>query len=152
MAYNHEKNWFEYKGRYYGYGTIVKFKSETYQGLSEPSKLGGIFEFCKGWTSGWIQFKSTKPEISKIGMGDIWDPNDVIEYIVKPVYVELQPVWKKSVENYNKASPEHKHLAFSGTLWYIVVMAVVTLFYARWLIYVVATIVYVNYWINQYRD
>ena len=152
MAYNYEKNWFEYQGRYYGYGTIVKLKPEMYRGLSGAIKIGGFFEFCSGSTSGWIHFKSAKPEISKVSIGDIWNPNNVIEYIVKPVYVELQPVWKKAVENYSKESPEHKHLAFPGTLWYIAIMITGTLFYGRILIWIIATIIYGVYWTNKYRD
>lgn len=152
MAYNHEKNWFMYKGRYYGYGTIVKLKPEVYNGAIGPTKLGGVFEFCKGWTSGWIHFKSTNPKISKSSIGDVWNPNDIIECIVKPVYVELEPVWKKALENYSSGKSEYQHLAFVGTFWYVVIMAVGTLFHARWIIYIVATIIYIRYWINQYRD
>ena len=151
MAYNYEKNWFEYKGRYYGYGTIVKFKPEVYEGAHKATKLGGIFEFYEGWTSGWLSFKSTDPT-NFTGMGDTWNPNDVIEYIVKPVYVELQPVWKKAVENYSKAPSEHKHLAFTGTVWYVIIMVLGALFYDRVLIWIAATIIYFVYWVNKYRD
>ena len=151
MVRNYEKNWFEYKGRYYGYGTIVKFKPEIYKGMSYIPKLNGVLEFCNGSTNGWISFKSTDPSI-KCRMANYWNPNDVIEYIIKPVYVTLQPVWKNAVKNYNEAAPEHKHLAFPGTLWYIAAMIVGTLFNARLLIWIMATIIYGIYWINQYRD
>jgi hypothetical protein len=154
MSYNHEKNWFEYKGRHYGYGTIVKLKPEMYKGIIGIEKRNGIMKFTEGLTNGNMFFTGAhNPEgWSKVGRSGIWNPNDIIEYIVKPVYVELQPVWKKAVDNYSKAKPEHRHLAFTGTIWYIIVMIVGTLFYERWLIYIVATIIYWNYWVNKYRD
>ena len=148
----YEKNYFTYKGVHYGYGTVVKFKPEVYKGLAGATKLKGVFEFYEGLTNGYLKFKSTDKEVSKAGMMGDWNPNDVIECIIKPVYVELQPVWKKALENYSKATPEHKHLAFPGTAIYIIVMLVGTLFNDRWLIYIAATIIYFNYWVNQYRD
>jgi hypothetical protein len=155
MAYNYEKNWFEYKGRYYGYGTIVKLKPEVYKGIPAiENKCKGIVKFKEGVTNGYLTFSGvyTTDTLLRPGFRGFWDPNDIIEYIVEPVYVELQPVWKKAVENYNKAAPEHKHLAFTGTIWYIAIMVIGTLFNDRLFIYIIATIIYWKYWVNKYRD
>lgn len=155
MAYNYEKNWFEYKGRYYGYGTVVKLKPEVYKGTAHVDrKCEGVVKFESGTTSGFMYFRGVDKQtgLACPGLHGSWNPNDIIEYIVEPVYVELQPVWKKAVENYSQAAPEHKHLAFPGTLWYIVIMIVGTLFYDRVLIWIMATIIYGSYWVNKYRN
>ena len=57
MSHNYEKNWFEYKGRHYGYGTIVKLKPEVYKGMPIATKLGGIFKFVKGKSRDNLLFK-----------------------------------------------------------------------------------------------
>jgi hypothetical protein len=156
MSYNYEKNWFWYEGQCYGYGTVVKLKPEMYRGIkSIEEKCKGNMEFVDGMSSGYMVFKGvdqTNSMTRSVAIGGHWNPYDAIEYIVKPVYVSLQPVWKKAVENYSNAEPEHKHLAFTGTIWYILVMIIGTLFHGRLLIYIMATIVYWNYWVNKYRD
>lgn len=151
MAYNHEKNWFEYKGRYYGYGTIVKLKSSVFKGVESIEECcNGIMKFTSGLTNGYIKFLAVYKR--QYAISGVWNPNDIIEYIVEPVYANLQPVWKNAVDNYKNAEPEHKHLAFPGTLWYIAAMVVGTLFYDRVLIYIAATIIYGVYWVGKYRD
>lgn len=154
MSYNYEKNWFEYQGRYYGYGTIVKLKPEVYRGIIRIEKREGKMIFVKGLTNGSMRFVGAyNPDgWEKIGIYGIWNPNEIIEYIIKPVYVELRPVWEDALKNYKSATPEHKHLTFPGTLWYAIIMIGGAIFNARWIIWIIATIIYFSYWINKYRD
>ncbi len=154
MGYNHSKNWFEYNGKYYGSGTVVKIKPEIYQNLQSVKKCGGILKFVSGTTNGWMYFNNTygKESEHRAGIADFYRPKDIIEKIITPVYVELEPIWKTAANNYNRRDDKYNHLAFTGTTIYVFVMAFGTLFYARWLIYIVATIIYLIYWVNKYRN
>ena len=158
MGQNYEKNWFEYKGQHYGYGTIVKLRPEVYKGsVSIEKRCRGIMQFTMGLSNGYMRFSAIPDEkttiYNKVGdLANIWDPNEIIEYIVAPVYVEFQPIWKIAVENYKESTPEDRHVTFLGTFWYVTIMFVGAFFYDRLLIWAGATIVYVIYWINTYRN
>ena len=154
MNYNYEQNWFEYKGRYYGYGTIVKLKPEVYRGIIGVERRKGVMKFTEGLTNGNMRFVGAYnlEGWSKTGISGVWNPNNIIEYIIDPVYVEPQPAWKQAIQNYKNAPSEHKHLAFPGTIVYIAVLVVGVLFHERILIWVMATIIYCGYWINKYRN
>ena len=153
MANVYEKNYFTYRGRHYGYGTVVKLKPEIYKGIPCIEDCGGVMKFYEGLTSGIMRFCVITNDIRKRGSRDISiSPDNAIESIITPVHVELRPVWEKALDNYHKADKNHRPDTFLGTLWYIIIMMGGALFYGRILIWVVATFVYFRYLVNRYRD
>jgi hypothetical protein len=153
VAYIYEKNYFTYQGKHYGYGTVVKLKPAIYRGISKIENCDGVMEFYEGLTSGVIRFCAITNDIRKKAARDvIISPEDAIEYIITPVYVELQPVWKKALVNYYQTDKDHRPDTFLGTLWYIIIMIGGALFYDRVLIWIIATIIYIRYLVNRYRD
>jgi hypothetical protein len=153
MARIYEKNYFTYRGKNYGYGTVVKLKPEMYRGIPKIENCNGVMEFYEGLTSGVVRVRIVTDDIRKKGGMDIMvSPEDAIECIITPVYAELRPTWEKALENYHKTDKYHRPDTFLGTLLYIIIMIGGTLFYDRILIWVVATIVYLRYMINKYRD
>lgn len=148
----YEKNYFTYKGVNYGYGTVVQLK------LDYPhyniKKCNGIAIFCKGNTSGILGFKGMLPPGERnciIGYMDSM-PEDIIDHIIEPVYVDVIPVWQVALNNYMHTDPDKRPDTFIGTLWYFVIMIGGTLFYDRVIIWIVATAMYFGYLINRYRN
>lgn len=149
----YEQKYFSYQGKQYGYGTIVKLKSKIYRGITRIENCGGITEFCKGSTNGMYQFRIITNELHQKG-GICIDTSldDAIECIIKPVEVELQPVWENALENYRKMDKHQRPDTLLCTLWYIAAMLVTTIFKDRIGLWIIETFLYLRYLVNKYRD
>ena len=155
MAYNHTRNYFEYKGARYGIGTVVKIKWEPYGSRIEIERCGGIAKFVKGLDSGYLSFVGEPLE----GQGYLpcniairTNPDERIEEIITPVYYEYKPTWQIAMENYKKTHPVSRPDIAPGTILYIATMLVGVIFKGNWIIWIIATFFYLRYLINIYRD
>lgn len=153
MAYNHTRNYFDFQGKRYGIGTIVKLKSEEYGCGRNIERCNGIAKFVGGLESGYIKFSGIiPPGTGYCGIGWVAKPEDKIEKIIEPVYYENKPIWQIAMENYQKTPKNCRADIAPGTIIYIAVMLVGSIFYARIGIWILATILYLRYLINIYRD
>lgn len=154
MGYTHKKNYFEFKGVQYGVGTIVKIKREPYGCHRNIEKCNGIAEFVGGTDDGYIKFRGIVPgeEYRYYGIGWVAKPEDKIEEIITPVYYEKVPAWKVALENYEKTPKYCRPDISPGTIIYIAVMLVGTIFKDNWIIWIMATFFYIRYLISIYMD
>jgi hypothetical protein len=153
VSYNHTRNYFYYKGKCYGVGTVVKIKPEEYGSRHEIERCNGIAKFIGGLDNGYLKFSGiVPPGTGYCGIAIFTDPNDRIEEIIEPVYYEYKPTWQIAMENYQK-TPKHRRADIApGTILYIAAMIVGAIFKARVGIWILATIIYFGYLINIYRD
>jgi hypothetical protein len=79
----------------------------------------------------------------------IYNPNKEIKEIVEPIYVKLVPWQQKALDNMidKTVSPD----VFGGVVLYILIMILGSLFFARLIIWVFSTVVFVVWLLNQYR-
>ena len=153
MAYNHTRNYFDFQGKRYGVGTIVKLKPEEYGCGRNIERCNGIAKFVGGLDSGYIKFSGIVPlGAAYCGIGWVAKPEDKIEEIIEPVYYEYKPIWKIALDNYRDTPKNRRADIAPGTIIYIAVMLVGSIFYARIGIWILATILYLRYLINIYRD
>lgn len=153
MAYNHTRNWFDFRGKRYGVGTIVKLKPEEYGCGRNIKRCNGIAKFIGGLDNGYINFSGIiPPGTGYCGIGWIATPEDKIEEIIEPVYYEDKPVWQTAMNNYSNTHPSARADIMPGTILYIVVMLVGAIFKGNWVIWIIATYFYVKYLIDLYRD
>ena len=153
MAYNHTRNYFDFQGERYGVGTIVKLKPEEYGCGRNIERCNGIAKFVRGLDSGYIKFSGiVPPGTGYCGIGWVAKPEDKIEEIIEPVYYENKPIWKMALDNYQNTPKNRRADIAPGTIIYIAVMLVGSIFYARIGIWILATILYLRYLINIYRD
>ena len=149
----YEKKHFIYKGKYYGYGTVVKLKPEVYDGLVRIGKCGGIMEFHKGQTNGHYEFRIVTDDIYQRSCIFLKDPlENSIEYIVKPVEVVPQPAWQNALENYAKTPKGTRPDVTQGVVIYIAVLLLTAIFKDRIGLWILETIVFLVYLVNAYRD
>ena len=153
MAYNHTRNYFYYKGKCYGVGTVVKIKPETYGSGREIERCNGVAKFVGGLDSGYLKFSGiVPPGDSYCGIAIMTNPEDRIEKIIEPVYYEYKSTWQVALDNYKKTPKNCRADIAPGTIFYIVAMVVGTIFKARVGIWILATIIYIRYLVNMYRD
>ena len=154
MSYNHTKNYFDFKGKRYGVGTLVKIKpGGTYTSKREIERCNGIAMFKNGLESGRFYFSGViPPGTVYCGLVVCGNLEDSIEEILDPVYYEYKPTWQIAKDNY-KNTPKNRRADISpGTILYETAMLVGIIFNARIIIWIVATILYLRYLINIYRD
>ena len=153
MAYNHTRNWFDFRGNRYGVGTIVKLKSEQYGCGREIERCNGVAKFVGGLESGYIKFSGiVSPGERYCGIGWVAKPEDKIEEILDPVYCDMKPVWQVAMDNYSKTPPARRADIAPGTILYIAVMLIGAIFKGNWAIWIIATFCYLKYLVNIYRD
>jgi hypothetical protein len=153
MAYNHTRNYFDYKGKRYGVGTVVKIKWEPYGSRREIERCNGIAKFVGGLDSGYLKFSGIVPPGERYcGIAIMTNPDDRIEEIIEPVYYEHKSNWQIAMENRKKTPPERRPDIAPGTILYIAVMLVGSIFKGNWVIWIIATCVYIKYLIDMYRD
>ena len=154
MANNYTRNYFDFQGKRYGVGTVVKFKhGGAYTSQRQFDRCGGIAKFKEGFTSGYLKFSGViPPGTGYCGIGIRGKPEDSIEKIIEPVYYEYKPTWQIAVDNYKTMHPARRPDIAPGTIIYIAVMLVGSIFKGNWFIWIVATILYIRYLINMYRD
>ena len=148
------REYFIYKGVKYGIGTKVLLSDIGCQRhyISQKHKdMPHTFGF--GSTDGknsfnWRHQWGGEYGLSNATILDCYLDEDIKE-IVEPIYVELVPWQMKAINNMmdDKIHPD----IFSGVVLYILVMLVGTLFYARMTIWIVATIIFIGWLLNQYR-
>ena len=153
MSYNHTRNYFDFKGRRYGVGTIVKLKSEEYGCGREIKRCNGVAKFVGGLESGYIKFSGViPPGAGYCGIGWVAKPEDKIERIIEPVYYENKATWQIALENYQKTPKYCRADIAPGTIIYISAMIAGAIFNGKILIWIMATYFYLRYLINIYRD
>jgi hypothetical protein len=154
MAYVHTRNYFDFKGKRYGIGTIVKIKhGGMYTSKREIDRCNGIAEFKEGLDSGYLKFSGIiPPGTGYCGLLVYGNPEDSIEEIIEPVYYENKPTWKIAMDNYAKTPRSRRADIAPGTIFYIAAMLVGAIFKGAIAIWVIATFVYLKYLINIYRD
>lgn len=153
MAYNHTQNYFDFQGKRYGVGTIVKFKSSEYNINSEIKRCDGVATFIGGLDSGYLRFKGDVPlGVRYCGIAIFDSPENRIEKIIKPVCYDNKPIWQIAVNNYKKTPASSRADIAPGTILYIAAMLVGAIFKGNWVIWIIATFCYLKYLINIYRD
>ena len=153
MSYNHTKNYFDFRGQRYGVGTIVKIKPEQYGCGREIQRCNGVAKFVGSLESGYIKFSGIVPLGEPYcGIGWVANPEDKIEAILEPVYYGSKETWQIAIDNYKATPPSRRADISPGTILYIAAMLVGAIFKAKVGIWMLATILYVNYLIDIYRD
>lgn len=154
MAYNHTRNYFDFKGKRYGIGTIVKIRpGGMYTSLREIVRCGGIAKFEGGFESGYLNFSGIiPPGTGYCGLAVFGNPEDSIEAIIEPVYYENKPIWQIAAENYQKTPKSCRADISPGTILYVTAMLVGIIFKARIFIWILATFFYIRYLVDIYRD
>ena len=153
MSKSYEKKYFAYKGKYYGYGTVVKLKPQVYAGLVRIENCGGIMEFHKGYTNGNYQFRIVTDYIYHKSSIFLKDPlENSIESIVKPIEVIPQSALQNALENFAKTPKGTRPDVTQGTIIFIAVLLLTAIFKDRMGLWILETIFYIVYLINAYRD
>lgn len=153
MAYNHIRNYFDFHGIRYGVGTVVKIKWEPYGSRREIERCGGVAKFVQGMDSGYLSFVGDPLEgYQPCNIAITTDPNERIEEIIIPVYYEYKPNWQVAMDNYKSTHPARRPDVSPGTILYIAAMIAGSIFKGNWMIWIIATCVYVKYLIDMYRD
>ena len=153
MSRLYEKKYFTYRGKNYGYGTIVKLKPEVYQGLVRISNCDGVLEFYEGLSNGICKFRVVTDEISKKSSIHLKMPlENTIEYIVEPVEIVPQPTWQNALENYSRTPKGTRPDVTQGVIIYIAVLLLTAIFNDRIGLWIIETILFFIYLINAYRD
>ena len=148
-----EKNYFIYKGVAYGIGTKVLFTEKLYQKYFFNKAKNKPHTFVAGWSNGEKRFQWQECQYWKDGefsCPHVTNPDEEIAEIVEPVYVELIP-WQKQAFN-NMASGKVHADIFGGVLLYIITMVIGAIFNDRILIWVAATLIFICWLLNQYRN
>lgn len=153
MEYNHTRNWFVFHGQRYGIGTLVKLKQEEGGCGREIKRCDGIARFVGGLESGYIKFSGVVPPGEMYcGIGWVANPEDKIEEILEPVFYENKPTWQMAMDNYKRTPPTRRADISPGTILYITAMLVGIIFNARIVIWIFATLLYLWYLVDIYRD
>ena len=153
MAYNHTRNYFDFHGKRYGVGTIVKIKPELYGSRRQIERCDGVAEFIGGFDSGYLKFRGIVPlGQNYCGIAITTNPEDRIEKIIKPVFYVNKPTWQIAMENYEKTPKNMRADIAPGTILYIAVMIVGAIFKGKVLIWLIATYFYLEYLADIYRD
>lgn len=151
---NHKQNYFDFQGKRYGIGTIVKFKfGGLYTCQDEIKRCDGVAEFIGGLDSGYLRFKGlVSPGSRYCGLAIFDKPENNIEKIIKPIYYEYKPPWQIALENYSKTHPDRRADIIPGTILYIAAMLIGAIFKGKVLIWIIATYFYLKYLVDIYRD
>ena len=149
----YNENYFIYKGVSYGVGTKVVFTDNVYKNIYNAKAKNQPHTFIRGSNTGWKGFywedeASLRPKIYFNNIS-IYDPDNEIMEIVKPVYVELVPWQQNAWDNmiHKKVTPD----VFGGCLLYVMAMIVGTIFVDKLLIWTFATVLFIIWLLNQYR-
>lgn len=148
------REYFIYKGVKYGIGTKIllsdigcKRHYISQKHKDEPHTFG--FGSTDGRSNfHWRHQYGGQYGFSNATILDCYIDEDIKE-IIEPVYVEFVPWQKNAIDNMinNTIHPD----IFGGVVLYILVMVIGALFYARLTIWVIATITFIIWLLNQYR-
>ena len=154
VTYIHSKNYFDFEGKRYGVGTVVKIKpGGMYTSQREIARCNGVAVFEWGNDHGWLSFQGVVAVgTSRCGLTIYGNPEDSIVEIIKPVYYENKPAWQVAIDNYSKTPPARRADIAPGTIVYVAVMLVGSIFKGNWVIWIIATFFYLKYLVDIYRD
>jgi hypothetical protein len=147
-----DNGYFTYKGINYGIGTKVMITEEACRkyGIS-PQNKSNPYTFTCGVVGNWYSFNWIHEDGWKHGRSDITlhNPDEEIEKIIYPIYVELVPWYQVAMDNMKskKVQPD----IFGGVLLYIIVMLVALIFKDTFVIWTFITIIFIIWLIDQYR-
>ena len=148
-----KRNYFDFHGVRYGVGTVVKLKLDCNGNLREIERCGGIARFVGGFESGLLTFSGVEPVgYIPCNIGIRGNPDNKIEEIISPVYYEHKPSWQIALDNYQKTPKGCRRDIAPGTVLYIATMLVGSIFKGNFIIWIVATLIYMRYLINIYLD
>lgn len=146
-------DYFIYHGVAYGPGTKVILSDEFASKYSYKRKnIPHIFtaSYSDGYNIFHIQDDSTKS-----GLGnsiEVCNYDEDIKEIVYPVYANKQhTLWQKQAINNMMSGKFHADI-FGGVVIYLAVMIVGAIFKDRWLLWIAATIIFINWVLSQYRS
>lgn len=149
-------NYFIFKNSAYGLGTKVRFNDKVkIDYFHRPYSPKPVFEFVSGYENGIKQFNYTTSDNIQRASAQIkcadksHSVDDYVIEIVEPVFVEFVPWQKKALNNIINGNV--KADVFGGVVLYIVVMIIGALFFARFIIWIFATVVFAIWLLNQYR-
>lgn len=154
MAYNHTRNYFDFQGRRYGVGTVVKIKlGGKHTSQREVKRCNGVAKFIGGLDNGYLKFSGVVPPGTGFcGIAIFDNPENNIENIIEPVLYDNKPTWQIAMDNYSKTHPARRADIAPGTILYIAAMIVGAIFKGKVLIWIVATYLYLKYLVDIYRD
>ena len=159
------QNYFVYKNVAYGIGTTVKISQSANFSIvgASGTNIKNINEvknktytFTGGTTNGefifkWREFDDDLDMMYGIRCQvTLSDVDAHILQIINPIEVQLVS-WQKNAIN-NMFSKDACVDVFGGVLTYIVIMCIGTIFKGNWIIWLVSTIVFVWWLLNQYRN
>lgn len=146
-------DYFIYHGVAYGPGTKVLLSDEFALKYS-PIIKNTPHIFTASYSDGYNIFH-IQDNSKKSGLGysiEIGNYDEDIKEIIYPVYANTQHTsWQKQAINNMMYGKFHANI-FGGVVIYLTVMLVGTIFYDRWLIWIAATIIFINWVLNQYRS
>jgi hypothetical protein len=159
------QNYFIYKDKVYGIGTKVKLKSTARFDIigSMSTKITNIndvknvaYTFKGGSTDGHFIFWWQEIDNNlymKYGIKSqvtVLNPEEDIEEIVEPIEVQLVSWQQNAIQNMFDGKTITD--VFGGILIYIVVMCVGAIFKGSWMIWIVATAIFIWWLLNQYKN
>ena len=150
---NHYEGYFIYKDIIYGIGTQVIFNDDVYRYIVNAKAKNQPHTFITGSSGGWKGFyweddTIPRPKVYSNNIS-IYNPDKEIKEIIKPVYYTPVSWQKKAIDNIANGIVQPD--IFGGVLLYILAMVIGTLFYARFMIWIFVTIVFIIWLLNQYR-
>ena len=148
---------FEFNGKYYGKGTIVKFKPSFLPHMQRENELYGVYNFGRYYDSrfpnGYHSFMLRKtPTDHNICMGSADNNKDIyriVEKIITPVEV---PYVSMAQKKWAVNDWEDDDL-LGAWIVYLFVMGISAIFVFRWIIWIVASVIFFsfrNYILKQY--
>lgn len=138
--------WFEYRGIKYAKGTEVVLSKHIMQKyvpyIQEQQTV--IFLYRSKIYNDVCFLIPGKYNIS------VENNEEHIKKIVRPIYYKQKPAIDSAIENYKtkKRTPD----VFNGTVWYLIICGFLLFCVDGFIGIAVATIVYVNWLINKYKD
>lgn len=125
------KNYMEYKGRYYDVGTRLKFYPTEFK-----IWLGALEGVVETFIDGRVFIRATNGRLYKLWPGSYDFEKSIVE-IIEPIY--YNPPKQAPKKNRNRPVLWDVEI---GWVWYIVIMAVGTIFNDRLLIWIIATAIF----------
>ena len=152
-GYSPAKDYFIYNGVAYGVGTKVRLKEHAHCKSYVYLVKDDIYEFYHGTQSGLCLFRWAdtieRPKHITSLCRNIYDCNVDIKEIVEPVYPQFVSWQQKAIQDMS-----NKKVCvdvFGGVLIYLVIMCIGAIFKDRWGIWLVSTVIFSWWLLNQYR-
>ncbi len=152
-GYSAMKGYFVYHGVAYGIGTKVRLKEHVHYPTYAHIVKNDIYVFYNGTQNGLYMFhwndSVERPKHIKGLQKNIYDCDLDIAEIVEPVYPQWTSWQQQAIKNMSDKNVCTD--VFGGVLIYIVIMCIGAIFKARWIIWLISTVIFVRWLLNQYR-